>query len=295
MEPQRHDLDFAWGAVSYLEWDPGPRAAGPDVLLMHGGGFDSARLSWGGLGTMLSEAGYRVIAPDHPGYGQSPPSPWTATQDRLVSYVRELASGLDLRDYMLGGISLGGGMTIGHLLDQPEGAAGAVLLGSYGLMDHQFEGAFARPAHVLTWIMLRTGLVDAVMRTYGRHRRLMASSVRNIVRDPNQQTPELLDEIMAEAEGGTAPASFGQWQRDQFLWNRLKTNYMRRLDSISVPVLVVHGDRDMGVPVRYARAAAHSIPDSHLLVVSGAGHWVQRDRPDIIAPAMIEFLDGLPR
>lgn len=222
MDPKRHTLDLTWGRVSYLEWGDPVRPAICDVLLLHGGGLDSAWLSWGGFGPALAEAGYRVIAPDHPGYGQSPPASWAASQDRLVAYVGEIVETLALRDYVVGGLSLGGGMTIGHVLDRPADIKGTLLFGSYGLMDHQFEGMFSVPTHVLTWVMLHTGMLSAVMRAYGKDRKKMESSVRNILRNSAQRTPELLDAIMAEAQRGSAFGSFEQWQRDQFLWNRLK-------------------------------------------------------------------------
>lgn len=293
MGPIRRTLELPWGAISYLEWRPTAAATGPDVLLLHGGGLDSAWLSWGGLGSALAEHGYRVVAPDHPGYGQSPPAPWPATQECLVQYVGDVVDALGLRRYAVGGLSLGGGMTIGHLLERPDTADGAILLGSYGLMDHQFSGALKVPAHVLTWVMLRTGALDAVMRAYGKDRRRMESSVRTIVRNPASRTPALIDAIMAEAERGAGLVPFSQWQRDQFLWSRLRTNYTDRLRAIGVPVLVVHGEHDNGVPVQYARTAAERLPDARLLVVPDAGHWVQRDRPEVVTPAVVAFLDGL--
>lgn len=293
MGPIRRTLELPWGTISYLEWSPTSAAVGPDVVLLHGGGLDNAWLSWGGLGAALAEQGYRVVAPDHPGSGQSPPAAWTATQERLVDYVGDVVDALGLRHYAIGGLSLGGGMTLGHLLERPGAAAGAMLLGSYGLMDHQFTGPIKVPAHVLTWLMLRTGALDAVMRAYGKDRRRMESSVRNIIRNPEGRTPELLDAIMAEAQRGAGLVPFSQWQRDQFLWNRLRSNYTDRLHAIEVPALVIHGDHDSGVPVAYARIAAERLPDARLLVVPDAGHWVQRDRPEVVTPAVVAFLDGL--
>jgi pimeloyl-ACP methyl ester carboxylesterase len=183
MDVERRTLHLAWGEVSCLEWRPGSGSASPVVLLLHGGGLDSAALSWGETGPALAEAGYRVVAPDHPGYGESPPAPWSATQDRLVDYVGEIVEALRLDRYAIGGISLGGGMTIGHILSRPQGVAGAVLLGTYGIMDRQFTGVLARPAHVLTWVMLRTGMLGAVMRAYGKDRKRLESSVRRILYD----------------------------------------------------------------------------------------------------------------
>lgn len=294
MARQRLWIEFDWGRVSYLEWLPQgePRA---DVLLLHGGGVDCAELSWGGLWRDLAQAGYRVIAPDHPGYGESPPVGWTATQERLVAYVAELVEALGLRDYVVGGLSLGGGIAIGHLLAAAAGARGAILLGSYGLMDRQFEGPFRLPAHLLTWVLLRTGVLRHLTRFYAADRRKMDGALRAIVRNPEARTAELLDAVMVEARRPYAGVAFEQWQRDQLLWRRTRTNYSDRLHSIAIPVLLVHGERDAGVPVGRARDAAAAIPDARLLVVPDAGHWVQRDRPTAVVPAMLGFLAELTR
>lgn len=44
-------------------------ASGSPVILLHGGGLDSAALSWGEVMGPLS-AHHRIFAPDLPGYGQ---------------------------------------------------------------------------------------------------------------------------------------------------------------------------------------------------------------------------------
>lgn len=95
-----------------------------------GEGIDNASLSSEPLGPELAETGCRAIAPDHPGYGHTPLAPWFAAQDRLVSYVGELVDALGLADYVVGGLSLGGGMSIGHVLSRPDDAKGVVLFGS---------------------------------------------------------------------------------------------------------------------------------------------------------------------
>ncbi len=293
MEPVRKTVEFAWGEVSALEWLPADRAKS-DILLLHGGGVDCAELSWGRIGPALAAAGYRVLAPDHPGYGTSPRAPWTATQERLVEYVGELVDALGLRDYVVGGLSLGGGMTIGHVLAHPSQVRGAILMGSYGLMDHQFEGPFKWPAHLLTWAMLRTGVLRRLTWSYAKDRKKMDSGLRAIVRNPEERTTELLDAVMAQAQRPDAGVAFEQWQFDQFGWRKARTNYSDRLREITAPVLIVHGERDTGVPVNCARAAARTIPDARLLVVPDAGHWVQRDRPATVVPAVLEFLAELP-
>lgn len=182
-----------------MDWHPGaePRST---VVLLHGGGVDSASLSWGEVGARLSAAGHRVVAPDHPGFGESPRAPWVASQDRLVAYVGEFVDAVGLDQYTVGGLSLGGGLTIGHVLAHPERVTGTMMLGCYGLMNRQTDGPFSLPMHVMTWLMLRTGLLSLAQHAYGRNRRMLAKGMRVIIRDSDRLTDELLDELMSAAQ-----------------------------------------------------------------------------------------------
>lgn len=292
MESRRGQIDVTGATVSFLEWRP-TEETGAVVLLLHGGGADSAELSWGAVGPALAQAGHRVIAPDHPGFGRSARAAWPLTQDDLVRHVGELVDGLGLTGYAIGGLSLGGGITLGHLLAQPGRARGAMLLGCYGLMPRLADGPVGAATHLSSFVLLRTGLLSALTRSYMRDRTAMERGLRDLVRDPSSRTPELVDAVLAEAASGTGTAVFGEWQRDQVLWNRLRTVYTDRLDSIRTPTLLVHGDHDRGVPLARIRAAAARLPDAQLVTVPGAGHWVQRDRPDIVIPAMIAHLRSL--
>lgn len=283
-------MDLPSGPVSYLTW--APRQPVSTVLLLHGGGVDNASLSWGAIGPRLAEAGYRVIAPDHPGFGQSPPARQPVTQDRLVAYVGDFVDGMDLDRYAIGGLSLGGGMAIGHVLDRPDGVTGVMLLGSYGIMPRLSDGPLSGVRQLATWAMLRTGLLGAATRWAGGNRAAMTRTMHALIRDPQQLTDALMDEIMAAAAQPGGFDAFEQWQHDQVRWNALRTDYTPRLPSIRAPVLIVHGGRDPGVPVARARAAAELIPDAHFKVVAGAGHWVQRDQPDVVLAAMTGFLAG---
>ncbi|WP_223625660.1 alpha/beta fold hydrolase [Microbacterium sp. EST19A] len=289
MEPRRDEIAIPGAIVSFLEWRPIERT-GCTVLLLHGGGADSAELSWGEVGSALADAGHRVVAPDHPGFGRSARAEWALTQERLVRYVGEFTDAIGLTDYAVGGLSLGGGMTLGHLLDRPGRARGAMLLGCYGLMPRLADGPLGAVTHVSSFLLLRTDLLAAMTRSYLRNRSAMERGLRDLVRDPAARTPELVDAVLAEAASGTGTAVFGEWQRDQVLGNRLRTVYIDQLASILTPTLLVHGDHDRGVPLARIQAAAARLPDAELVTVPDAGHWVQRDRPDIVIPAMLAHL-----
>ncbi|MGI9824885.1 alpha/beta fold hydrolase [Agromyces sp. Marseille-Q5079] len=291
---RRTTVSVTGATVSLQEWTPdGGGASGvglPTVLLLHGGGADSAELSWGEVGPALADSGLRVFAPDHPGFGRSPRAEWRLTQPHLVRYVGELVDALDLDDYVICGLSLGGGLTLGHLLDRPDRARGAMLLGCFGIMPRLSDGLFGRPSHAATFLLLRSGLVSAMTRSYSRNPAAMERGLRAIVRNPDARTPNLVQAVIAEAAASDGLEVFGEWQREQVLWNRLRTDYADRLPGIPTPTLVIHGDHDRGVPIARARTAARLLPQAELLEVPDAGHWVQRDRPDLVIPAMVGFL-----
>lgn len=289
MDALERSVELTSAAVTYLDWHPVTENGAP-VLLLHGGGADSASLSWGELGPALAAAGHRVIAPDLPGFGRSRPAAWTVTQERLVHVVSELVDTLDLQRYAIGGLSMGGGLTLGHLLERPGAASAAVLFGSYGLTRRLAGGPLGGAGHLGVHVMLRTGLLGAMTASYARSATAMERGLRDIVRDPAARTPALLEEVRAEAADGRGLRTFGEWQRDQVLWNRLRTDYTPQLPSITTPTLLVHGDRDSGVAVDAARRAAALLPRGELAEVPGAGHWVQRDRPSVVIPAVLDHL-----
>ncbi|MEA5054337.1 MAG: alpha/beta hydrolase [Propionicimonas sp.] len=287
----RHEIALPSAEVSYLEWaPPEPERT---LLLLHGGGVDSASLSWGGVGPELAAAGYRVIAPDHPGYGSSPLPDWSSSQERLVGYVGEFVAALDLGGYAVGGLSMGGGMTIGHLLDRPEKITGAIPMGSYGFMERLGEGRFAGLLHWLTWASVQSGFLDLATRWYSGKRSRMDLTIKALIADPARRDPALLDEVWQAVQSGEGSAAFSQWQKSEYGRKRAKTVYLAQLPSVTTPVLLVHGENDPGVPVARARLAASLLPHGRLVEVPGAAHWVQRERPDIVVPALLDFLAGL--
>ncbi|MFF3318866.1 alpha/beta fold hydrolase [Streptomyces sp. NPDC003035] len=59
--------------------------------------------------------------------------------------------------------------------------------------------------------------------------------------------------------------------------------------TLTMPVLLLAGDRDLSTPVRWAREAAAATPRAELVVLEGVGHSTQ-SRSDAGARAATEFL-----
>jgi proline iminopeptidase len=64
------------------------------------------------------------------------------------------------------------------------------------------------------------------------------------------------------------------------------------LARITMPVLTIHGDKDRNAPYGGGREWAMSLPNAHLLTVRGAAHQSFAEYPEIILPAIDQFLKG---
>ncbi len=83
------------------------------------------------------------------------------------------------------------------------------------------------------------------------------------------------------------PVAYGDWLAcDRF-------DVMNRLGAVHCPTLIVHGDKDIRTPLKYATYLADSIRDARLVTIAGAGHSASREKPAEMAKAIQEFVDSL--
>ncbi len=107
--------------------------SGPPLILVHGAGMDSAKLSWGEAIRPLSEQA-RVYAVDLPGYGQSEyRNGLVYTNDFYVQFLKAFMDELQLEKAMVMGLSLGGGIALGFTLQYPEKVSALGLVSSNGI------------------------------------------------------------------------------------------------------------------------------------------------------------------
>ena len=67
------------------------------------------------------------------------------------------------------------------------------------------------------------------------------------------------------------------------------------LEDCMLPVLILHGDRDPIVPLRYSQRAAEALPDAELIVVPGQGHgFMGKARKEAMEREAAFFLDMMP-
>jgi proline iminopeptidase len=91
---------------------------------------------------------------------------------------------------------------------------------------------------------------------------------------------------------GTEEGVRQQQRTNRRIWRTLGDFDLRPpMAALNAPVLIIHGEADY-LPLAGSRGWAAAIPNARLLVVPGAGHLAQGERPDIFFPAVEVFLKG---
>jgi pimeloyl-ACP methyl ester carboxylesterase len=253
------------------------------VLLLHGGSYDSASLSYKHAIGSISRH-HQVFAPDWPGYGQSDKPEIEYSTEYYVGFLGRLMDVLGLKKANLVGISMGGAISLGFSLRSPQRVEKLVLVDSHGLGREV-------PGRVASFALVRLPLLNKlVWAALGRSRRMVEWSLQSVFYDPRAVTRELVDEVFQVAKKPGAGQAWRSWQRNEIRWRGLRSNFVDRLHEVAAPTLILHGAEDKYVPVAWARRAHTMIKDSELHVLPQCGHWLTLEKPGEFNRALSDFL-----
>jgi 3-oxoadipate enol-lactonase len=252
-------------SLHYL--DPNPSGK-PVVLLLHGLGADGT--SWSLQFPALSQAGYRPLAPDAPGFGGSPYDGrgWNIRRAsaQLAGLLEELGSG----PAHVVGLSMGGVIAQQFALDFPHLTKKLVLASTFAVL---------RPEDFNGWwyFIRRAGAV--LMMGLEAQAQVVA---RRVFPDPQDQPlREMYLAIVARAD----PRAYRRAMASLGLFDS-----RRRLGGINVPTLVVTGADDSTVSPARQSLLVQGIPRAKQVVIQNAGHAVSVDQPEQFNRALLAFL-----
>lgn len=238
---------------------------GPPVLLTHG--YSSTGRMWDSQRPAL-ELAYRLVTWDMRGHGQTaaPADPAEYSEALTVEDMRALLGHLGIKRAVVGGLSLGGYMSLGFYGKHPEMVRALVICDS--------GPGYRNPEARAGW--------NATAEKWARG---FEEKGLDLLRE---RSPEMRRAIPDHRSvQGLANAARGMLaQRDSTVIDLLPT--------IKVPTLVIVGDRDEPflAPCRYM---ASKIPGARLEIIAGAGHAANIDQPDAFNAVLLEFLRSLPQ
>lgn len=270
--PPSDFLDLDGQLVHYR--DQGPSSDPLPLVLIHG---TSASLhTWEGWVAGLS-ATRRVISFDLPGFGLTGPNADNDYSDaRYVAFVRQFLSRLGVGRVVLVGNSLGGEVAWQVALADPTRVAGLVLVDAAGFN-------FVPESLPLGFRIARIPVLREPMR-WVLPRRAIEDSVLNVYGDPSRVTAALVDRYyeLTLREGNRVAL---MRRMDQ-----LAPGPTERLGEIKVPTLILWGERDRLIPVRWAQEFHQAIPGSQLVVFPKLGHVPQEEDPAATLAALRDWL-----
>ena len=243
---------------------------GPVVLLLHGYPFDKSM--WREQIEALRGAGFRAIAPDLRGFGETRAANEITTMEEMARDAAALLDELNIEQAAVCGLSMGGYVAFDFVHLFPDRVQGLVLAGTRAPADNDQEKA-AREQQAHT--MLRAGMVPISIATLPK---LLAARTR--AEKPNV-VKHVRDMITRADPKGAAAAQRGMAAR---------RDYSDDLSRIDVPALIIVGREDSIRPVADAEFMHQRIRSSQLEIIKDAAHMTNMEQPAVFNDSIVTFL-----
>ena len=282
---------YAYGASTFVELPSGATAhfrdegskEAPAIVLLHGS--NSSLHTWEAWANDL-KADYRVITVDLPGHGLTGPTPTAMYDyDGMANFIKEFTQTIGLEQFILGGNSMGGGISLHYTKTYPDDVTSLILVDASGAKLPAKNGtksdlplAFKLAGRWYTdWIIgnitPRSLSADGLRKSFTNQALIddkMIDRYWELVRYPGNR--EATGKRFAGYRTGRADIDLGQ---------------------INVPTLIIWGEDDKLIPVEAGHVMDREIKDSKLVVFNGAGHIPMEEIPEKTLEAVRGFLgDG---
>jgi pimeloyl-ACP methyl ester carboxylesterase len=219
----------------------GGRDGATPLVFLHGAG---GHTGWMSFLDVLAED-FAVFVPEHPGFGQSDDPPWLDEIGDLAYFYLDFLAALELSGVHLVGTSLGGWIAAELAMRNDTRLKSLTLVGAVGIP------ADGKP-------------IDDIFRMS------VEENLRRFYADPDRAARRLGD--MAKIDAMLYAKNRSTVTRLAYNPRFLNPGLAKWLHRISVPTLLVYGDKDGLVPPKFGEAYRAAIPGSQLVVLKDAGH-----------------------
>ncbi|MEI6361693.1 MAG: alpha/beta hydrolase [Actinomycetes bacterium] len=249
--------------------------SGPAFVLLHAFPCDGSM--WRPQAEALAIAGWRVLVPDLPGFGASPLLESAPSLDAVAGALLHMLDERGIDRCVVGGISLGGYLTMTIARLRPSLIAGVALCDTKATADS-----------------------DAARENRERLARLCEESPDDTARileqavlpgllgdTSRQERPEVVETVRGWLE--SASASTVAWYQRAMAG---RPDSQEALSGLDVPALIVWGVEDALSPRAEQDLMLACLRGARLVAVEGAGHLANVERPDVVAGALVGFAAG---
>jgi pimeloyl-ACP methyl ester carboxylesterase len=247
---------------------------GPALLLIHG--FPLNRQMWQPQLKPLADAGYRVIAPDLRGFGESDAPEGNYSIDRFADDMIALLDALNIERAVVGGMSMGGYVLMNLLERYPQRVRAASFITTRSTSDDEIgrERRTALAAEAERWG------ANPIVKIFAE---LLFGS------ETAQEKPELIARATAWMRSTNPKGLSGG-----LLAMRDRKDYTPLLPGFKQPSLVIAGAEDRAAAPDAVELLTGGLPNCQSTVIAKAGHMANLEQPETFNAALLQFLNALP-
>ncbi len=247
---------------------------GEPILLIHGT-FSSLHTydDW----TSILKHNYKVIRLDLPGFGLTGPHPKNKySTENYIDFIDEFLDILTIDSCAVVGNSLGGWMAWELALKHPTRVSKLILIDAAGYIN---DRNFPLPFVIAQTPVLRNVfnyVPKAVVRRF----------VRQVFYDQSKVTEEVIDRHFDLFHRDGNMAAFVKIANSHFVQNT------HNLHQLTIPVLIMWGEKDNWLSVGHASKFGEDIPNSKVIIYKNVGHIAMEEIPEQSSDDLIEFLNS---
>jgi pimeloyl-ACP methyl ester carboxylesterase len=242
-----------------------------NLLLLHGLGTDVN--SWQFQFEDLPKHGYRLIAPDLPGFGESKFSGKKWGLQYAVDQVMELMDRHAIQKFVPAGISFGGVVAMKIALQFPNRIQGLILINTFSNL---------KPKSISEWsYFFRRGLRAFLMKPADQAK-IVAERVFPL------ESQSIYRDILEVTIRKSNPRVYRR-----VMYELARINLKPELSNIKTKTLVISGADDTTIPLKNQKELALLIPGAEHKIIPKAGHAVIVDQPVHFNQCVVEFLDKI--
>lgn len=272
---------------------------GDDVaLFLHG--FPESRFSWRHQLPLLAELGWRAVAPDLRGYGDSSRPAGVAAYgiDNLVADAGAIFDAVGAKRRLLIAHDWGAIVAWAFAMEKTRALDGLVIMN----VPHPavFQSAMKGNTAQLkkSWYVFFfqiPWLPEKAMTANGA--RAIGEAFRGMAVDKSRFPEEVLDHYRANALKPGAMTAMINWYRANFRNGALGRWAAGKAPVIEVPTLMVWGEEDAALGIELTEGYEPYVRDFTLQRLPGVSHWVQQEAPEAVNARLEAWLKakGLTR
>ncbi|WP_416391885.1 alpha/beta hydrolase [Alloalcanivorax xenomutans] len=263
--------------IFYKDW--GPKDAQP-IVFHHGWPLSSD--DWDNQMLFFLSQGYRVVAFDRRGHGRSDQTDTGNDMDTYAADTTDLVKALDLRNAIHVGHSTGGGVVARYVARaEPGRVAKAVLIGSVTPVMLQ-SPANPEGTPMAVFDGFRSALVSNRAQFF---RDIPTGPFYGFNREGAEISQGLIDNWWRQGMAGGAKAQYDSIRAFS------ETDFTDDLQTIEIPVLILHGEDDQVVPIAAsAHKAIKLLPNGTLKTYPDLSHGLFATHSDQVNTDLLEFI-----